>query len=737
MKSFNISDIKIKQDPKNQPSLERKLTDEVITPLDPASGVLPNAELEGGEYLRFPDGLIQKTAGNKHTKGGMKMNIPDGVEILSAKSKLTKDQVSRLNDEFDLKLTTNDTYATAQQKYDTSIGLTKLYDEQEQLFQELGRQQKKELSEGTQRINNEYLSKKISNNEKQKKGLEEDRNTFFSRVFSFQEVEKSLRGKENKEGSFALGGLSMQNWKALCKKHGLDPETAKGLLAGKLPKYEKGGGKGDDIKRWKEELKQYDPEGKYKTAEDAKKAFEAGDLSSDDYDMIENLFHNIENAQTSSGGSGTYTPSYGDNRFSKEEREYQHRSDGAYGKITKENLPQVMEDLYKNFPDIVSDTEVFGVTRNEDGTFSYNEIDYNKALPQVLKFQERAQKRMEASADVVINNPEKFSEEQVEAAKKFKESETFKKGAKAREFDSKLGQFTSGRTNLGIDVVTPEEQKALADKGIYTVRQLEDALKDDPNIISEGSKQRFDDISSMMGDDADFTINPYEVQEEEEKKPPVDPGKEITDDIKPPVSGLPAWYHIPEQRPMPPTPMDAHLKQQARLGRIDPIRIGIEPQIQQSGERMKFVAEQAADLPDSQRFAVLANAQVSEAKSLNSAITQANMWNAQQQQQAKLFNIGQSDRETLLNQNFNLNFEARQLKSKANTEEEYKRYFEELKRQRAHDYYTRQNLAMIDEMTPDYSFTGMGWAYDPEGEWKARRNNYRELQEEGYIDEVT
>ena len=66
------------------------LTDEVITGLPVGSSVQPNAELENKEHLKFPDGEIQRVAGNPHKKGGVKMYIPDGTKILSDKGEYTE-----------------------------------------------------------------------------------------------------------------------------------------------------------------------------------------------------------------------------------------------------------------------------------------------------------------------------------------------------------------------------------------------------------------------------------------------------------------------------------------------------------------------------------------------------------------------------------------------------------------------------------------------------------------------
>jgi len=699
---FDISKIKIKST--KEPSLERKLTDEVVTSLSPNAEVEPNAELEGDEFVRFPDGTIQRVAGNSHKKGGVKMHLPDGAEVLTAKLKLDSDHASSLKEQFGVKVSSKDTYADAMKKFDKHNGLTRLNDEQEELFKELKRQQGLNIPEETSAINNEYLSKKIHQIEKDKEAKKAARGEFFKNLFDGQEKSKPNKLKKD-NSNFEYGGVSDKNFEALYKKHGIPKSVAEDLRKGILPSYE-GGGRIDELSS------------KYKSLEEVDAALKAGDITTEEANQLETIVGNRPPVTR-------FTTKTGDNTYSDSEqykREQQRRGDAAFGKITKDDIPNVLENLYRNFPDIVASEDVFGVKFNDDGTITYKDgLDFSKKLDQVKRFQERAKDRMESTADVILKNPESFSEDQVKSAQEFRDNETFD-GSLARGLDSKLGQFTSGRYNLGIDVVTPEEAKALQSKGIFTVNQLNDAIKDDPNLLGEGSKNRLDDISKLMTENSDFTLNTYEPEKVPEpgktpEKPPV--GKPLVDDIRfdvqQPRFGFDGY---PNQRPLPPSPMEAHMLAQTRLGRIDPIRIGIEDKIQASHDRLKFTADQIAHLPPEQQAIVMANAQANESKGLNDAIVKTNMINAQNMASAELFNIGQHDREQFATNQNKLSFEERQLTAKAKTEEEFRNYFKELKRQRAEKYRWDQNQALLQVMTPEVSLSmnGMGVDVNPQGE---------------------
>lgn len=689
-KGFDINKIKVKT--ANEPSIEKKLTGEVITSLDPNSGVEPNAELEGKEFLQFPDGTIQMVSGNSHKKGGVKMHIPDGTKIISDKLKLNKDQVSKIKDEFDLKLSTKDTYATAMKKFDKHSGISKLNDEQEDLFKELKRQQQKDVDSDTSLINNEYLSKKINDIEKSKESKNGERNTFFDTVFDMQEESKSSgKAKKVKEDeNFKYGGVSKKNFEALCEKHGISKKDAEELLKGNIPTYDKGGKKGD--------LPKYVKGGKYKTKEQVLEAYKNKEITEKEANAA---LQSLSEEYRISTGKDIL-----EGREGIAELVHQSANEGAYGNVNKDNIDEVMMSLYRNFPDIVSAEDVFNV-KYEDGKLTYNtDLDFSEKLEQVENLQSRVKARTTETVDVILNNKDKFSEEQVKLAEDFKNKEIFTDdGDTVKGIDRMLGNFTSTRYNLGLNIVTPEEKDVLEDRGIFTVKDLDKALQEDPDLLGETSKGKLEDLKSMMTDNSDFTLDtytPFEPLEAVETKDKPD-GKIVNDiEYKRDIPRL-NFRGYPDQTPLPPSPMDAHMLAEARLGRIDPIRIGIEDKIQASNDRMKFTSDMVSNLPPEQQASILANAQANEAKALNDSIIKTNMVNAQNMASAELFNIGQSDREQLMTNQNKLSFEERQLRAKANTEEEFRNYFKELNRQSAEQYRWAQSQALLEQMTPEVS----------------------------------
>lgn len=685
---FDISKIKIKST--KEPNIERKLTDEVITSLDPNTDVKPNAEIEKDEYVRFPDGTIQLAAGNKHEQGGIKVYLPDGTQVLTNNLKLTKDHVTEIKDEYGLNLSTKDTYAVAMKKFDAANGITKLNDEQEELFKELkklqDRQKDGKLSDGDHRINHGYLSEKINKIEKEKESKLAERNDFFTRVFEKQETLEKPNVEERRSQNMKYGGVSEADFKHLCRKHGISEDVGRSLLNGVLPSFDNGGEKEELQKK----LNQLDPEGKYRTLEEASAAFDAGELSGSDFDNIEyylgklNALEGITPETTKVEGVDYEKPAGAGVRT-----KYPYEEAEGYSPKGVERLNKFREKYGLDPIDIDSDKasikKAAGELQSHMGE-NYPELVYDYMTTKSHK----------------PNN---------------------KLGARLK----KLGYES---TNEGLDKaindgkLTKSEVVKDYQDNLWWYRALDTEVKKIPR--SEYDKLLKREGAIKQGDELFFAEDPenpelytkYEPLDAGEpevkaKDKPID-SKPIVDDLDFTIKkrGLPYLGLYPEQRPLPPSPMEAHLMGNIRLGRIDPIRIGIEDKIQASHDRLNFTADQVAHLPPEQQAIVLANAQAIEAKGLNDAIIKTNMVNAQNQASAELFNIGQSDREEFANLQNRLSFEERQLTAKAKTQEEFRNYFKELKRQRAERFRWDQNVALLQEMTPDVSLNAWGTGVD-------------------------
>lgn len=695
MRRFRIDEIKL-VDEGNGPKDTELLTGDIIKGLAPNSTIEPNVETEGNEYVQFPDGVTQKIVGNSHEKGGVKMSIPDGTKIISKFLLLTPAQVRALNKQFELKLTTEDSYAQAMDKYTAKIGLKKLNKEQEEILEVLKKEMNNiDVDKQTHLVNLEYLSKKISNLENLKKPLEDLRATFFNNVYEMQEGAKANgkarepKGKKDDDSDDLMrkGGMSRKNFESVCKQFGLTPEQGEQVLrtGGRvLPNFANGGPTEPPVTG----------------------------LSGDDIPF-------------------TYT--YGKNEYKPQPRVKQSaRGQAGYGAVTE--TQDALQQLYTNFPDIVQTTFGQYIEVDKAGTVKFKGgVNLGKQQQIVLDAQKRMNDRMNESAKVILNDPTSSAEEKANA-QKWLETETFtgeeQEGwsteQRVRAYDQKLGQFTAGRQSIGVNLVTEDDLKKLRAQGITTVKQISPEVL---ATLSPESRKRYEAFKPKLTENADFFINPIALEvpkpdepaapkEEEEDK---DKGTDIVDKVRMPGPPRgPRMFFTPDQSTLMPTGMEAQLRGDIRLERIDPVRIGIEQNLQEIANQRAFATQQIEGLPEAQKASVLANLMANANKAANQASTAANITNAQNIAQTELFNVQQAGNEQLYNLNNALSFEQRQLKAKANTEEELRNFYDYNRKVNNANFLNQQKLNLMGTLFPDYTldFMGMAAEYAPTSEWQ-------------------
>jgi hypothetical protein len=713
------------QEEQNIP-VEKLLTGDVMKGLSPNSPIKPNAEVEKKEALKFPDGSVEKVDGPSHEEGGVKVNLPEGTKILSDDTKIDKKDIKKFRKDYDLNVSENDTYASVLEKYSKKLGLAKLNQEQEEVFKMLkGQLENKSASEGTVRVNTEYLAKKIKDIEDKKAPKEAEKQKFFDTLFNAQESRKK---PENKEGEFKYGG----EFEAVCKKMGIDPEHAKSIMEGSMPKYPGGG----VFKSLSEQYKSgtLNPE-ELKAKMDQE--YKAGNIDEGDYVTLGNM---IPGNPTPTAKPGVYTGTYNENEYSTQQRVAQKPGEQAYGQPkTKE---AIILNLYKNFPDIIAKDDVFGQYLDKDKLKSgqvvfTKELPLNKVNSSVLNMQKQVDTRMKASANDIIKNKDKFDAATVDRATKYLKEETFSgdfaKGTpieqQIRSYDQKMGNFTAGRYSIGLNVITPEESKILANKGIYTLNQLDDeTLKS----LSPGTQAKVQDLKKIKSTDADYSLNTYTPIVDKATPPATENTKEgelknlIKNTAVPKVPGM--FYH-PSQVQLAPTPLTATYMGDIQTQYVDPTRIGIENNLQASSDQMQVIASQLDNLPPSQRASALSSLLATTQTANNQAITNANMVNAQAEQQADVFNIGQFDRNQQNDFNIKQNYVNKTEQAQAILEENMRNYFNfnqkvAMNNKAIDDKYNL--MASVFDYKPN--FYGNQIQFDPNDEFQIQKRNALALQ---------
>jgi hypothetical protein len=203
--------------------------DEYISGLPKAMEEMANAEIEDEEWIIDPTNAVKKALGHTHEKGGIKTVLQPGTKVVSDNLKLGAKLAKELNNEVDLKVKMNHTYAEVIDKYNRKIGLEEKNLELEKLYKKLEKNDNI-TNESTRRLNETFLTKEIEKAEQDRQRLLEARAVFANKIYNKQQ-EGKLEKFEN--GGMFKGGT----FEALCKKYGLTKEQGLDMLK----QYEDGG----------------------------------------------------------------------------------------------------------------------------------------------------------------------------------------------------------------------------------------------------------------------------------------------------------------------------------------------------------------------------------------------------------------------------------------------------------------------------------------------------------------
>jgi DNA polymerase IIIc chi subunit len=693
-KEFNFKDIDLKvSNTKNDAEL---LTGEYLTGLSPNSDIESNSEVEHGEYVKFPDGETVKAIGNKHKpkikikskdayievddpNSGIKTSLPNGTDVLTNTGKPNASQRKLINKAFGLDVSSKDTFSDVLDKFTKDLGLSDLNKKQADKFDELKKMLDKASDVSTTDVNKQYLSSIINDLEEEKKPLEAERSKMFDFLFALQEENKPA---SERSSNYKFGGTHVQK---VMDKYGIDADMAFSILnkTGKdLPMFD-GGGK---------------------------------------------IKFNFSSP----------------NLYTKEEIQgIQPSTSFAYGDIPKESF----RELSKSFKKELNDIGVKVISKGDDIEIIIPEGVSFKKQEQIFETFQKASRDVNLANENALNAMHKdglVDDETIDDYKGFKKSEihltkeeiealgpnaTARDRAKA--IDKKLGKFSAGRFIPQMKIVNNDDDlKTLSDNDIYSLKEVDidsDVFKNLSPETQENIKKFKPYLDEHGGnfrlgliDKEPEPASPGEPEEGEpepakKEKTPAKTGS--IDDLvtRTPFKKHARLFFSPDQTPLPPSPMEAHLKGNIRLGRIDPLRIGTDAQMQELAEQRQFLADQIDSLPDNQRtgalMAFLANSQ----KTANQALQSANVINQQNYSKADFVNMQQADKEQMYGLNNALNFEQRQLTAKAKAEEEMKRYFDRLQTINVNDFKNQQRLNMLNSLFPQYDLDSFGMTVDYNG----------------------
>ncbi|HLS52767.1 MAG TPA: hypothetical protein VK031_02260, partial [Tissierellaceae bacterium] len=223
-----------------QLTFPERMTGEYIQGIPEDSPEEPIVELEDGEHILQPDGVMSEVKGKKHSQGGEKLTsdqIEEGTIVVSDHLKIGKDNAKYFKDKYNIKVKASDTYATVVDKIKSKTGLTKLNKEQEKIIKEIQKQEKSTKDVATKNINLEFLSEKINELEEEKEIIEEVVREALIDVYNVQESEKPVEEQEPVVDTDILNQVAQQ--------YDIPEEQAMGIVqeylkGGKIPKMQGG-----------------------------------------------------------------------------------------------------------------------------------------------------------------------------------------------------------------------------------------------------------------------------------------------------------------------------------------------------------------------------------------------------------------------------------------------------------------------------------------------------------------
>jgi len=169
---------------------EEVLSGSVVTGVAPNQPA--NVEVEGEEFIQTPEGNVTEVAGKPHTEGGEKLNLPEGSKILSDNIKIGKEMKKMLEEEYNVNLKANTTFAQAHDKIKNKLGITDAEEEQENYLNLLAKNKEIE-DEGTQSVNEQFLAKKIRESEQKLQLKKSQESAIYNTLFEAQGKRKQSK----------------------------------------------------------------------------------------------------------------------------------------------------------------------------------------------------------------------------------------------------------------------------------------------------------------------------------------------------------------------------------------------------------------------------------------------------------------------------------------------------------------------------------------------------------------
>ena len=654
------------------------LTGEYIYPLPKSMQDNANVEIEKGEYAILPDVVGPMEAkGNKHEKGGTPVDLPE-AHIVSDYRKITDEFASYVRENYGIKATSKDSYATLLDRYKKKIGLSEKYEDQEKVYNRLKKNQDVK-DKGTSDLNKSILSKYVNENQEEIDSLEERFRSFADIVYKSQE--ESKRG-EKMDAFFKEGGaIDEKTIEKQAKTYNVSKDKIKNWIYDEYVKQSRKMAEGGPTKEQIDRARELQ---KLLMQQFGRRL----NMSVVDVAGREQILNPDSNVNANQNLQGT-------SRF-------------GYGRVNERALSNLL------------DVNRWGNRFRTDNEFDTEgfQTEYNKQLNNLW-----------ALADVgAISN--------ADAAKSFRDQYGFwgedagrydqgnRSAYNSFGVDDKFGQTTATRSFYGLDVVTPEQKRLLNEKGIRNYVDLfGDKSSDAKNILGSDYDKFVAIRDSGLNPDLDFVIEQAapeagELVVEDPELPDADDVLKSNPILRPAASDNSSSSASGNQargqaggarfNPIFPEvlrPVNSGIivegMERHQAPRVDPVLQSADQYINELNRATSSQLDAIGDVPDSQRAAILANMNAIAGSNIAKYINEVNLNNARQINEANRFNeiaYTQTDDKNIAERQ---RYEAGVLKAMAINDENIARYYDSINSEIQNKFNVQTSLNTIASIAPN------------------------------------
>ena len=603
-----------------------------------------NVEVESGEYTKNAQtGNIQEAVGEKHANGGVKTQLPDGSQVLSDFTKIGKDNAKLFSDTYGIKIKATHTFSDVMDKFKKKSGLEKLEKEEVETMEMLEKQLKTNISENTKQINLDFLGKELQEIEAKKAELQKHQDEAFKTIF--EEQEKIPKKGETKE--FQEGGEVPQ------EQEGMDimQQVSMMLQQGVTPEVV------------------------------TQQLVEAGYPEEEAIAVLQEVMQQEQAPMMQEGGriSSKY-----ENKDLYKKQEATSENWESFGELLKNNPEQVLGEVQRLHPELYNKF------------FSNGKIGSEKTI---AEFQLALNNKYENILKDATKLYGKDSPKVQEIAKQIEQDNFLIDDNGVRSIDSKLGNYTATRPNFQLNVIPKEELEKLRAEGINTAFQLKEK---NPDIYNKYIKNK--------GLESDFWLGNVDSELTPTVKEPIKlPEVDLTDAQGNPINRNKLGVKnivpmLPYFAQMTPSQMMMPKRQQVDLSRIEPNKIGVEPNLAEA-ERARLARSQSYAGLSPEVAAVMRSSDLATTQQANNtAISTAEIANRDAQNKADQFNASQRDREQLTNLGLDKQYEREVFATVNNQERDWRDYYNAHDAQRKADYNTIEEANLLNAMTPNYQY---------------------------------